>query len=189
MKHFDPSFTEDVADISSLAAASISKDGEIRGARASGAIDCLALARDGLRRIEERYKQLVEPVKLLLFPYDTERKELKTALEKVEAEAKDALLRELKAKHELPEESKSGTRLSIVTKPVATITDAAKIPNVFLLPREQCIDMVKLTDFLKAERKLREALVAAGHKPTMPMAGAELTDTFILSTRLPEVIV
>jgi hypothetical protein len=186
-------FKEAASEVEGLEKAllkTINADGSLRDNKVSAAIECLALTRDEVRQIDAQYKELTAPIELQLAPFAKERKQLKAALERIEMATRDALLAELKETGALPEESANGVRLSIVIKPKVFITDAKKIPDRFLLPREQCIDKEALLAHLKKEREAFKAMAQLNPKavPKTTAPGAALSDDVILSTRLPEVI-
>lgn len=188
---FDDEYQTEAETLEKLVLRAINADGTLRNNKQSVAIECLGLSRDALRRVDARYKELVEPIKKQLAPYDTERSKLKAAYERVEIASKSALLDELKDAGELPEESDNGVRLSIITKPKVYITDASKVPDRFLLPREQCIDKEALLEHLKKERAAHAVMAELNPKhgsPKTTAPGAELVDEVILSTKLPEII-
>lgn len=170
----------------------VNAEGTLRSNKASHAIECLALSRDGVRQLDAQYKELTAPITKQLEPFASERKRLTAVLERVENATKIALLDELKESGELPVESSNGVTLSIITKPKLKITDASKVPDRFLLPREQCIDKDALLAHLKKEREAFRVMVeltgTSKGAPKTSAPGAELVDDVILSTRLPEVI-
>lgn len=171
----------------------VNADGTLRNNKVGDAIECLALARDEIRQIDLQYKELTTPIADQMKPFSAERTKLKAVLEQVESAAKAALLDELKEAGSLPEESKNGVRLSVITKAKLLITDANKIPDRFLLPREQCIDKEALLAHLKKEREAFKVMVeltgTSKGAPKTSAPGAELIDDVILSTRLPEIVV
>ena len=181
----------DADDLPKAAKKTLDVDGVIREGRADTAIDLLALSRDAIRRLDVEYKSKVKPINDQLSPYTIERNTIRKAIENVESAMADALLAELRNQRQLPEETKQGTKLSLVMRPVAQIVDAHKLPPEFMLPIEQCVDTAKVLEALKAEKVINDALAAAGEpaRASRFKGVAVLGNNVILTTRLPEICV
>lgn len=148
-------------------------DGTVVPEKIDRAIDFLALARDGLRRLDVIYKAAVEPIKKQLAPFDAQRKAAKSKYEFAEEALTQAVSSFIKEHGRVPEETKSGTKLTLVSRKSAEVVKASEIPDAFLLPRAQCIDMAKV-----------EAELAAGRE----VPGARMGEKLIIRTQLPEII-
>ncbi len=148
-------------------------EGKIAPEKIDRAIDFLALARDGLRRLDVAYKAAIEPIKKQLAPFDAQRKAAKSKYEFAEEALMQGVSTYIKDHGTYPEETKSGTKLTLVSRKSAEVVKASEIPDAFLLPRAQCIDMAKV-----------EAELASGRE----VPGARMGEKLIIRTKLPEII-
>lgn len=152
-------------------------------------VDLLALAREAQRQVDADYKARIKDIPDPFKPYADERKALTGKIAKV-AEEMERDVQRCIADGIIPTdgiETRSGVKLSLVGRREVVIDDAALIPDEFLLPRAQCIDLGKLREFLLAEEALMEAAAKTGTL-VEPFAGAQLTTSYILRTKLPDEI-
>lgn len=162
-------------------------------------IDSLAFARDAEKRLDEEYKDLVQPFKDSMKPFEADRKALglvfKGAAEKFESKLLDVF----KKNKSLPEETNNGVRLTVALLPrlgmrkdlgwgkaftglEANFQNATgpeqrhtgiKIDAKFILPLDQCIDWKAIQQLQKEGEELP--------------AWVEQFDQVSLRTKLPEV--
>lgn len=92
----------------------------------------------------------------------------------------------------LPKSNKaeSGVTLTVVYKDKVELIDANKVPDEYLLPRAQCIDMKKLGEALtKHAEKVEAAKTLELPEPPNPLAeAAKIGKSFSFTTKVPEVV-
>lgn len=155
----------------------------------NSAIDLLALTRDLVRRVDSDYKARIAKVPDPLAPFRSERKALTDQAKEVD-EALAGPLLTLRLNGTISEDammSHSGTRLAYVRKQRAKVADAAQVPDAWLLPREQCIDLVRVEKQLLLEQAAAAAATEAGQTPApSAVPGVALESSYSLRTKLAD---
>jgi hypothetical protein len=142
-------------------------------------ISLLALARDGIRRLDAEYKLKTLKLAAQIKPFADQRAGLKKKLDKVEAFAVEKLAAFIKTQGvaALPAENDKGVKLSPVANHKYTVTrddlTYGEIPAQYRLPAAQCIDWTKVAEAHSNKGKLPDFV--------------KIETTYVLRTKLPEV--
>lgn len=152
------------------------------------AVDLLGLTRSLVRDTEADYKAKVKAIVDPFEPYQKEKKTIVKLAKEAEAALESGLHGLIHAGILTKDgyETDAGCRLSLVPRRALVIDDADKIPDEYLLPREQCIDRIKLQAKLDAIEKLKAAAIEAGVPEPEPMDGVRMDTTYTFRTKLPD---
>lgn len=159
------------------------------------AINALGFVRREMKNVEAEAKKRVDAtipidVAAKLKTLATDKSDLTSRLGVIEKRVVTVLSAALEA-GELQKSNKSeaGVTLTVVYKDKIEIVDAATIPDEFLLPRAQCIDMKKLGEALAAHaNKVEAAATLELPAPPSPAPGATIGQSFSFTTKVPEVV-
>lgn len=148
---------------------------EIDPARVDRAVDSLALVRALVRNVDKDYKAKIEPIQKTLKPYEAERKSINSRAQEIESQLTAGFYAMIKDGTLTSDglTSNAGSKLSLVGKDYVTIVDADKIPDKYLRPREECIDLNAVA-----------AAIAEGKR----VAGVKIETNYTFRAVVPEVI-
>lgn len=187
MKSMFADIYTDAAGLARTAKTLTDSEGVLKESKEGVAIDVLALSRDALRRLSEARAEAVKPFKQSMAPIESEAKKVQAVLASIELGAKDAIVGAIQDGRDIQGMTKNETQLTVSRRRKAVVVDASKVPDEFLLPREKCIDMAKLEEAMKQRDKVIQASFEAGvDTEVRAIPGAELVDTYVLTTRLGE---
>jgi hypothetical protein len=188
----DPQFHADIEGIvkATTKTATRGADGvEIAADKLDRAIDLLSLTRALVRNTEADYKVRVKEIPDPFAPYLAEKKSIIKRAQEVEHDLEDGLHGLLTAGVLTTDtvETAAGCRLSLVGKRSLVIDDATLIPDEFLLPRAQCIDIAKLSEKMMACEEMAQVAAKAGIAFNVDTPkGVHFTTTYSFRTKLPD---
>jgi hypothetical protein len=156
------------------------------------AIDVLSLTRLLAKKVDQESKEtlakIMEPVAERVAKVNSEKKSIIGRAQEIEADVvfglkelvKDGVLTADGA------QSKSGCKITLIGSDTVVLDDASAVPDEYLLPREQCIDMSKIRAVLAAEQAYANALPAGTVAPASNVPFAHLEKSYTFRTKVPE---
>lgn len=134
-------------------------DGEepiIANGKERQAVDLLAYVRALVRDVDAQYKLRIAPTMAKLKGIENQRKGIKAKAGLVEEQLVAAFKTMYREGNLTTEgmEGRIGGKLVVIPKTYLTISSARHIPDTFLKPREECIDLGKIMEHYEATGKL-----------------------------------